>query len=302
MDQRFLVTGGGGFIGRHVIRRLLPLGGVHALDRNATRHADGVESILVDLTDARAVGAVVRRIQPTAVIHLAASGVMPGADDVGRMVATNVVGTRNLLAAIAGARGLEAAVVLGSWFEYGAGGRDGAPSPSTPYGVTKLAATMLAGAARSEGVPTVVLRPFQVYGPGEPAHRLIPALLERARAGEALTLRQAGIRRDWVFVEDVAEAVVRATSETAEGGPFDIGTGRSTSVGEVARLAAALVGAPGPIEAAGTPPAGDEEREGVADVAAAARCLGWRARHDLQQGLTATIDHWRRTPLEAPSA
>lgn len=292
MNRRFLVTGASGFIGRHVTARLSRLGRVHAVSRRPLDTA-GIETTVAGLSDRAALAAVLGQFRPTAVVHLAAAGVTAGASSPSEMIATNVVGTRNLLSALEGLDGLESVVTVGSWFEYGSAEPGDPPAPTTPYGMTKLASSMLALAARADGLRTVVLRPFQVYGPGEPAGRLIPAVLQSARDGRALVLRHPSVKRDWVFVDDVADAIVRATGDAGAPGPFDVGTGHATSVGEAARLAAELAGAPAPVDAIDAVAPGDEGREGVADTQATARGFGWSAAHNLAEGLRVTVDHWR---------
>lgn len=301
--MRSLVTGGSGFIGASVARRLLARGETTVLSRrrgdghrldavgSAVRIAEG------DLLDAASVRRVVAECQPEAVVHLAAAGVTPGID-AAAVVEANLVGTAHLLSALCASPGLRSIVVIGSWYEYGAAltsGADRVPAPATPYGISKFAATLMTQEfAARHGLPAVVLRPFQVYGPDEPAHRLIPQVLRGALLGQPVALQNPTAARDWVEVEDVARACECAIDRAASGGePIDIGTGVATPVGEVVRRALLLAGFPAVSshdEVTEVSP--DSHLSGAADIRAAASRLAWQAEIDLDAGLRRTVEQY----------
>jgi nucleoside-diphosphate-sugar epimerase len=137
-------------------------------------------------------------------------------------------------------------VLAGSCFEYGLSGQnyeriptDAPLMPNKPYDASKAAATILAQAfARQNNLEMAVLRPFQVFGEGEPMNRLWPALKTAAQSGEDFDMTPGEQLRDFVPVDQVAEAFVRyALNENIEKGipeTKNIGTGNPTSVAEFA--------------------------------------------------------------------
>jgi len=305
---RYLITGGGGFIGSHLTRRLARAGETIALVKpgsaNSLRLAPGigdVQVLSVDIRDGAAVRRTMGDVRPTAVCHLAAAGLVPGAPPA-LVTATNVLGTYNVLAAIRATTTVDRAVFAGSWYEYGSASvedRARIPRPNSVYGISKLAATQLVQecAARS-GIPFVVVRPFQVYGPGESPHRLIPDVLRQSDVGVPVRLQNPGAQRDWVHVEDVVEAFESVLAANVSGKIIDIGTGVVTSVHEVVRKVLFFAGRiTDGIEQASdsTPSDSDDGRlSGAANAGLAQELLGWKARYDLATGLRKTVDWYRQ--------
>lgn len=180
-----------------------------------------------------------------------------------------------------------------------------APAPVSVYGATKLAQEhVLTSWARAVGVDPVVLRLQNVYGPGQsldnPYTGIMSFFCRTARAGEAIPLFEDGeVLRDFVLIDDVADAVVRAvtTTEVPEH-PVDIGAGRASSIHEAAAHVAAAYGAPAPV-VTGQYRLGDV-RHAWADVQQARDVLGWRARHDLADGVE-RLARWVDAELDATS-
>jgi nucleoside-diphosphate-sugar epimerase len=200
--RRVLVTGGTGFVGANLVRRLLRDGHrVHLLVRreHAAWRLDGVRDDVElhegSLDDLPAVWALVGRVRPEWVFHLAASGAYSWQQDLEAMVATNVVGTMNLLNTCL-TIGFEAFVNTGTSSEYGY--KDHAPherewlEPNSHYAVTKASATMFCRlTAQRENLHVPTLRLYSVFGPWEEPHRLVPTLvvrgLEAIRTSRAIT-------------------------------------------------------------------------------------------------------------------
>lgn len=299
--DRCLVTGAAGFIGSHVARALLEGGAeVHALVRPGTdlgRIAGCRPRLHVhraDLRDSEAVSTAWEAARPEVVVHAAIFGVHPGRRGGEEMVATNVLGTHHLLACCRRA-GVRRLVVLGGSSEYGRRTapmkEEDPPEPVSLYGATKAMATLLCQqAARRHGVPVVVLRPFSVYGPGEPRHRLIPTAIRRALDGGPLRLTGPGWRRDFVYVEDVVEAVLRTVALEGHAGEIvNVGSGLQTGNEEVVALVDRLTGGGLEVLAGAYPPHPTDARHWVADVGKAEKVLGWRPRTDLEEGLRRTV-------------
>ena len=286
--KRVLVTGGSGFVGGRLVRRLIAEG----MDPVVLRRADA------DLRDASAVFDAVRRARPEIVFHCAFSSGHPK-NAVQRLesLASSVMGTAYLAEAAAEA-GVERFIHLGSSMVYGAEERAFRESdcmhPATSRGAAKACAALwLRQYAGSTGFPAVELRVFSVYGIGEGPHRFIPALLRAAITGEVMRL-VAGPRHDFIYVEDVVDACLRvARVATPAGAVFNIGSGVSQTNEEVVEIARNLTGRPIPIAETPYPSSPADRAFWCADISAAREHLAWTPRHSLPEGLAETYD-WMR--------
>lgn len=230
--RTIFVTGGDGFVGRHVVERLADEGGTLAAPTRTE----------LDLTDAGATAASIRAAQPSAVLHIAALASVPSSwRDPARTLHTNVAMALNVLTAVA-AEAPDARVVLaGSGEIYGAPeslpvGEDAPLRPHNPYAVSR-AATDLLGAqyAASHGVHVVRMRPFNLAGPGQSDDYVVGALArqvaEAERAGHPeLVLRVGNLdsRRDFTDVRDAARAYAGAMDIAP--GAYNLCSGGATSI------------------------------------------------------------------------
>jgi nucleoside-diphosphate-sugar epimerase len=303
-----LVTGAGGFLGANLVRALLARHAeVHALVRPgaATDRLAELDGRLrvwrAELGADDAVEAVVAAVRPSFVFHLAARGGHP-ADRDARLAAlrTDVLGTAQLLEALA-AHPCRRVVHVGSSLEYGPRSEplheEMALAPTTFRGAGKAAAAQVAlGHARATGAPLVLLRPFSVYGPWEQPGRLVPTLLRAALGDGRVDLTAPCVRRDLVYVEDVAEACLLAcAAPDAVGQAINVGSGRQWSNEEVAAAVERVTGRRLEIRTGRHPASPADTAHWVADPARAARLLGWSARHSLADGLARTLA-WLRAP------
>jgi nucleoside-diphosphate-sugar epimerase len=302
-----LVTGGAGFIGSHLVRALLGRGDeVRVLDNLSTGSRDNlaglnVELVAADLNDAPQVRAAARGAET--IFHLAAMISVPSSMDqpIGCYRA-NVLGSLQVLEA-ARWEGVRRVVFSSSCAVYGDSAElvteRSTTRPLSPYAASKLAMEDLARLyAASFGVQTVSLRYFNVYGPNQdptsPYAAVIPIFVQAMLRGEPVLIHGDGHQtRDFVFVEDVVDANLRAAAAAQGAGEtFNIGSGRSVSILDLASALRALIpGSPEPLFDAGRP--GDIFRSG-GDIAQATRTLGYRPAHDLQQGLAETVEWMRR--------
>jgi nucleoside-diphosphate-sugar epimerase len=288
---RALVTGAGGFVGAHLSARLTADGwDVVAAVRPGSAAPDGTTALPVDLTDPIATARAARHADPDVAFLLAAGRAAATPAERAATMAVNGPSGAWLVDAV-GDR-CRAVVRLGSSTEYGA--VDGPMDERTPlqprgfFGATKAAGSLLVtAAAAARGVRATVLRAFQVYGPQDHPGRLVPTALRAARSGEVLPLTGPGVRRDWVFVDDVVEACVRAAlADHLPGGQvLNVGTGRQVANEELVALVGHVSGRPVRVAPGAHPGRGWDTRSWVCDPSLAADLLGWEAKVALEDGL-----------------
>jgi nucleoside-diphosphate-sugar epimerase len=301
MVKRVLLTGGTGFIGANLVRRLLDRGDdVHLLVRPDHRRARiaAIERAVTlhraDLADQAAVAAVVAAVRPEWIFHLATHGAYAWETDPGAMLRATVMGTANLVLACAH-RGFEAFVNAGSSSEYGA--KDHAPAvdeplePCSAYGVNKAWASQFCRhIAVSQALPLCTLRLYSVFGPWEDPRRLIPTLIRSGRAGAFPPLVSADAAHDFIYIADVAEAFVAAASRPAPGRIYNVGTGRQTTMREVAEVARRVLGIVAEPRWGTMPNRPWDSGVWVADIAPTVAALGWRPQYDFEAGLRRTVE------------
>ena len=299
-----LVTGGAGFIGSHVASRFAREGfAVRVLDDLSTGDtanlAAGWKLVRADVADPTAVDAAVAGTE--IVVHLAAFTSVPESfERFGDCTRTNVLGTTNVARACVrhGVRKLVFASSSAVYSDLPAAPKSEAecPGPTSPYGISKLEGEhLLAAHTELDGLGTVALRFFNVYWPRQAAGSAyaaaVPIFIERALRGEALTIYGDGRQtRDFVYVDDVADAVLRAAQASASG-VFNVGTGEALQIldlaDEIARLTAHAV----PHRHA--PSRAGDVRASSADASRARMVLGWSPAHTLAQGLEETLAWYR---------
>lgn len=297
--RRVLVTGGTGFVGQHVLLQGLRMGvEVHNISlRNAA--PQGVQQHHADLVDRERIFRILKEVQPSGIIHLAAAGVIYGANDLLHMFHVNVLGMDNLLAAVANAKVKPAVVVAGSGYEYAPQdrpiGEDDPVAPVSAYGVAKAAAALCANfyAAR---MPISLLRFFNIYGPGEREPRLVPYAVSCARTAKPLELTKGEQVRDYVYVEDAAESFWRVLSRPPQDQKLrvlNIGSGSPLSLKQfVMKLAGILrkKGLEPQIMFGARPYRTDEPMVYAADVARLQRTLKWLPSTDIETGLVRAVE------------
>jgi len=308
--QRVLVTGGTGFVGANLARRLLAGGHevyLLARERHKTWRLEGIRPdvrlLEADLEDAEGVRRAVAEARPAWVFHLAAHGAYPAETEVARIVAVNVLGTANLLGACR-AHDVEAFVHAGSSSEYGFRGE--APretdrlEPNSPYAVAKAAATHLCRlAARESGRRVPTLRLYSAYGPYEEPTRLIPTLIREGLRGRLPVLVDPSVARDFVYVDDVVEAFLAAAARSSREDPgavYNLGTGVQTSVGEAVEVARRALGISAEPRWGTMANRRWDTSVWVADNRRIREELGWAPRHAFDEGFSKTLEWFRKNP------
>jgi UDP-glucose 4-epimerase len=295
------VTGGAGFIGSHVVEALLARGDeVTVVDdlSNGKREnvPEGARLLVHDVREG--LDEVFGETQPELCCHLAAQvDVRVSVERPQHDASVNVLGT---IAVLEAARAHDAQVVFSSTGGAIYGECDGpAPEdaprlPIAPYGTSKLAAEeYLATYNRLYGTGHVSLRYGNVYGPRQDPHGeagVVAIFFNALRAGETPKVFGDGRQtRDYVFVGDVARATVAAAER--DGGVYNVGTGRETSVVELLELCQRIAGTSMETEFAPARPG--ELQRAVVDPSRAVDELGWRPEHSLEDGLGETWEFFR---------
>lgn len=314
MSKNVLITGGLGFIGNNLIRKLLQTTDYSflTLDKTVTKiklknlpqDKDSQKRISViqgDITNQKDVIKALKRAD--IVIHLAAdTHVFGSLIHPSSTVITNVIGTVNILEAIE-KYPVEKFIMFSSSEVYGSQIKDQTMDefhllqPVTPYGVSKLAADRLAYSFfLTKKVPVVILRPFNVYGTYQAPNKMIPRFITELLKGNIITLNHSGkTLRDWIHVEDIANAVdivLKAPIEQINGEAFNIGTGKVTSTKDVAYLIADNLGKDRSMIhfSQNSQP---ETMSNVGISKKAKRLLGWQAKITLEEGIKKNIDWYK---------
>ena len=301
-----LLTGATGFIGRHVARALLAKGvDVHAVSRTAggDQVVPGARWWQADLRETPSVRAVVAAVRPTTVVHLAGCAAVRGQTDWAAFeesLAVNLHGALALLESLLDATWpLKRVVCAGGLEEYGNGPvpfvETQREQPVSAYSAVQVALSHSAQMLhRQRGLPCVILRLGLVYGPEQADTFMIPALIEACLAHRPFPMTDGVQTRDYVYVDDVVEAVVRAaTADGVDGCVINVSEGVERRVADVADRIVALAGGGDILRLGALPPREGQVRRMVCDSSRARRLLGWRATTPFDTGLQATI-RWQR--------
>jgi UDP-glucose 4-epimerase len=308
MRKTVLVTGGAGFIGPHLVRRLLADGNrVVSFDNYATGSArnlpaaDDLEVVEGDLRDRDGVAAALRHVAPDAVLHLAAIHYIPYCNQhPDQAMDVNVGGTFNLLEAAKDV-GVSRIVMASSAAVYpiqDAACREDAPTgPTDIYGATKVALEALGQSFAAEtGVPVTSARFFNVYGPGETNPHVIPDILAQLDGDEPVRLGNMTPKRDYVHVDDIADALMALLAhDHAEHRSYNIGTGTEHSVADLIEVLSGLLGR----DVAVVSEAGRRRRLDrqhlLSDISRIREEVGWEPKVGLADGLRELLTETART-------
>lgn len=302
-DQPVLVTGAAGFLGSRLVRRLADAGAiVHTLTRPSRPPAQIPENVRMhpaDITDPVAVAGVVETVRPSIVFHLAAYGTLPGQTEKALMERVNVGGTRHVLDACRAAGG-PIVVYPASCSELTLTADLRGADQRMLYAATKFTATRLCEAYQREGTgPCIIARLFTAYGPGEPAHRLIPSVARALLSGRSPRVTSGEQRRDFVYIDDLIEGLTTAAlAPEAVGQILDLGTGHAVRVKDVVQTLIDISDNSVQAEYGAVEKRSDDRDILQADPVPAARMIGWRAKTSLEDGLRKTWDWFKRMYAE----
>lgn len=325
---RVLVTGGAGFIGSAVVRRLLADSSVQVFNLDKLGYASDLTSIgehprhrfiKVELADPQATAEAVRAADPDLVMHLAAeSHVDRSIDGPGAFIESNIIGTFNLLQAVRDHweqlpaqrrerfrfHHISTDEVFGSLGSTGRFSESTPYDPRSPYSASKAASDHLVRAwHHTYGLPVVLTNCSNNFGPWQFPEKLIPVVILKALAGEPIPLYgDGGNVRDWLYVEDHVEALLLAATRGrlgesyCVGGAGDHGSPSERTNKQVVEAICLLLDQRHPEASPHSrliTPVSDRpghDRRYAIDATKITRELGWRPRHSFEAGLAATVD------------
>jgi dTDP-glucose 4,6-dehydratase len=311
--KRILVTGGAGFISSNFIHHLLAKTPYEVVSLDALTYAGNLDNLSGvmsherlsfvhgDIRDAELVRDVVSEVD--VIVNAAAESHVEKsiAEGAREFVTTNVEGTQILLDAIREAP-VERFILISSSEVYGTAERspmdeDHPLNPRSPYAATKAGADRLAYAYFvTYGLPIVIVRPFNNYGPRQHPEKVVPRFITQALLDEPLTVHGNGhASRDWLYVDDDAEAieaVIDAPLGAVAGEVLNVATGIDISVGEIADRVLDALGKPGSLKAFVPERPGQVGRH-IGSTEKIERLTGWRARTSFDEGLARTIGWYR---------
>lgn len=295
-NKKILVTGGTGFIGSNLVRRLLDDDAeVYLLIRASSdfwRIRDVLEKIHIhegDLADKKSVEKILKEINPNGVFHLGATTIMQGViAESEKVMDVNLNGTKNLLEFMNPNCGFF--INTGTFSDV---------SGTDEYAKSKLRATEFASDfGKNNGKPVVTLRLFAPYGPYIQRGRLIFAVLTDAMRGVDIKMSSSDITRDFIFVDDLVDLYFAAAKNAKEnpGEVFDAGNGISTTLKEVADIALKITGSKSKIIWGSLATLSYDAKKVQADIEKTISRLDWHPKTTLYEGMQKTHD-WLKENL-----
>jgi dTDP-glucose 4,6-dehydratase len=308
-----LVTGGAGFIPSNFIRHLLAATPYDVVSLDALTYAGNVENLADvmsherlsfvhgDIRDAKLVRDVVANVD--VIVNAAAESHVEKSieDGASEFVTTNVEGTQILLDAVR-ATPVERFILFSSSEVYGTAAyapmdEEHPLNPRSPYAATKAGADRLAYSYFvTYGLPIVIVRPFNNYGPRQHPEKVVPRFITQALRDEPLTIHGDGhASRDWLYVDDDAEAieaVIAAPLDRVAGEVLNVATGVDISVAEIADVVLDVVGKPRDLRTNLPERLGQVDRH-IGSTDKIERLTGWRARTAFAEGLERTVAWYR---------
>ncbi|MDI6703312.1 MAG: NAD-dependent 4,6-dehydratase LegB [bacterium] len=309
VNKRILVTGAGGFIGSHLVERLVELGGrVRAfvrynsmnnwgwIDTFPKERKDKIEIFCGDIREARSVDKAMKGID--VVFHLAALVAIPYSYiSPSSFVRTNVEGTLNILQAALD-NDLERLIHTSTSEVYGTAkyvpiDERHPLQPQSPYSASKISGDMLAESFyRSFGLPIAIIRPFNTYGPRQSARAIIPTIITQALNRDVVELGSLHPTRDLTYVEDTVDGFIKiAESPNSIGEVINIGSKSEISIKDLAKRICEILGRKPSlsIKDERIRPKNSEVERLLAENKKAKELIGWEPKYTLDEGLEKTV-------------
>lgn len=299
--KKVLITGGAGFIGANLTRKLIKLDyDVNLLIRSSTdlwRLKEILPQIKIHKTDIlnkQKLSEKVKSINPSIIIHLATHTKYRNHQDFEQMAETNIMGTLNLLDA---SKNINYSLFIntGSSSEYGTKNdpmrETDLLEPISFYAATKASATLLCQVfAKQYGKPIATLRPFSAYGPHEEKDRFIPTIIKAIIDNKPIKLTSGSQRRDFIYIDDIVDIYIKTIAAEKELSEqiLNMGTGTEYTNDEVVEILFKVTGKKVPIEKGAFPKRLWDTPHWVANISKTKRLLNWSPSFTLEKGLMAT--------------
>ena len=306
--SKIIITGASGFIGANLVKKNFRKNEIHIFARknsNLWRLKDIKSEInihQINFENKSKIQNVINKVKPEYVFHLGTYGGYPFQQDLETIVNSNIVNSINLMQVFAEYGRLEKFVNIGSSSEYGPKNKPmketDLPNPIFPYGITKLTQTNFARYFFiKNGLPSVTLRLFSVYGPLEEPGRLIYDVMFSIVEKNILKLASKKAKRDFIYVDDVID-IIKKISKTSnnEGEIFNVGTGREYSVEEIIKIVHTKLKKDLNISWGNTEKQRIFETKNpwIADISKIKKELKWKPKINLEKGLSKTFEWYKK--------
>lgn len=306
-QKTILVTGGAGFVGSHLVKRLLKdKHNVHLLLKESTncfrlRNELGhFHCHYIDLLNLSALKKIIQSVKPQGIFHLAASNIASGVTASDEEVLNiNILGFKNLVDSANGVD-YEFLINTGSFMEYGpkAGPVKETElcAPTELYSVSKLSATLYGQAvARKFNKPIITFRLFTPYGPAMQPGRLIYEVVNRALKNTDIEVTNREVARDFIFVEDIADLYAKAMfmAKDAGGEIFNLGSGMTVSIGKLVDMIVQKTASHSQILWGKKPLLVYDSKLWQADMAKTFQTFDWKPKYSFAEGLDNTIEYFK---------
>lgn len=303
--SRVLVTGGGGFIGRHLIKALIDSEAkISVVSRKDIHLPSGISLHKGDLRDPAFVNECIMICKPTTIFHLAAnkersvsfSAFSRGLED-------NLISSLNIFEAASKLEGLKSIVVMGTAEEYGSNNcpfvEDMRELPASAYSFSKQCVTKLCEALYClYRIPFIVMRASLVYGPGQGADMFLPALIKSVIENKTFPMTAGEQTRDFIYVSDLVDVIIKAAqSEKLIGRIINVGSGCSVTLRDVVLKVEQMLGRPGVVQLGALNYRPGEIMKYVVDNSKIKELLGWCPKVSLEEGLTYMINSFSETEM-----
>jgi len=297
--KNILVTGGAGFLGSHLVRRLVELGGEITIIDHPDSNLWRIEKVLhkvnyvsVDIGSVHLDTLISSVGKQDVIYHLAAAGVNQTYNNSNIILQTNIIGTQKILQ-FALKTAVDKFVYCGSCFEYGSGEKLSENSllePLSEYAVSKTAGWYLTNAYHKRyDLPVISLRPFTPYGPFEASYRFMPQVILKALSDLPINLTLGEQTRDFVFIDDLVDAFLLAVVHFQIGETFNICSGNPTRINEAVTRILSLSHSSAEPRFGAIPYRDSEVWTMSGNPEKAKQILYWEAKTSLHEGLSKTI-------------